>query len=281
MTVDLAGRTVCLTERSGAAPTVVLLGGCGVPSPLWQPVVDQLPGRALTRLDRPGLGSPWPGRLPTLAEEVATLAALVERIGSPVLLVGHSMAGPHAEAFVRRHPGLVRGLVLVDGSVEWDLRPPGVRDHLRRAFWLGAARVVRRLLRPAPLRVLGRLFGRVVVATQSRLRVWDPMPGVEVLGAPDAAASVVAEQGAYADQLRELDHVRERHPWPGTPTVVLTAAGDGGASWVRDQRRLADLLSAGQVVVEDARHLMMQDCPGRVVEAIRAVVPETSEEGTW
>lgn len=277
--VELGGRRVRLTERKGRGPMVVLLGGCGVPSPLWQPVVDLLPGCSVVRLDRPGmLGTPWPGRLPRLDEEVATLAALVARTGEPVVLVGHSMAGPHAEAFVRRYPELVRGLVLVDGSVEWELRPAGRRDQGLRAFWRVAARVVRQSLQPRPLRLVARLGGRVVVAAQSRLRVWSRMPGVVALGDPEAAASVVAENGAYADQLRDLERVRAERPWPGTPTVVLTAAGDGGPSWVRDQHRLADLLQARQVVVEDSRHLMMLDRPQRVADAVRAVAPGIDPE---
>ncbi len=277
--VGLGGRQVGLTEQQGRGPTVVLLGGCGVPSPLWQPVVDLLPGRSVVRLDRPGmLGSVWPGRLPRLDEEIATLAALVARVGDPVVVVGHSMAGPHAEAFARCHPELVRGLVLVDGSVEWDLRPAGQGDRALRALWLASARAVRAGLGPPPLRLVARLGGRVVVAAQSRLRVRSRMPGVATLGDPETAASVVAENGAYADQLRDLEAIRAEHPWPGTPAVVLTAAADGGPSWVRDQRRLADLLQARQVVVEDARHLMMLDCPQAVADAVRAVLPVTDPE---
>lgn len=276
-TSELGGRQVRLTEQPGLGPTVVLLGGCGVPSPLWQSVVNLLPDRAVVRLDRPGmLGTPWPGHLPRLDEEVATLAALAPRAGAgqPVVLVAHSMAGPHAEAFVRLHPGQVRGLVLVDASVEWQLRPAGLRERGVRAFWLTAARAVRTGLQPPVLRAPARLGGRLVVAAQSRLRVSDPMPAVAELGDPETAASVVAENGAYADQLRDLERVRAERPWPGVPTVVLTAAGDGGASWVGDQRRLADLLGARQVVVEDSRHLIMLDSPQRVVDAVRAVEEE-------
>jgi pimeloyl-ACP methyl ester carboxylesterase len=273
--VELGGRQVRLTDQQGAGPTVVLLGGCGVPSTLWEPVADLLPGRAVVRLDRPGmLGTRWPGRLPRLQEEVATLAALAARTGGPVVLVAHSMAGPHAEAFVRLHPAQVRGLVLVDGSVEWELRAAGLRDRGLRAFWLSSARAVRAGLQAPVLRVPARFGGRLVVATQSRLRVWDPMPAVAALGDPEAAASVVAENGAYADQLRDLERLRADRPWPGTPTVVLTASGDGGASWLEDQRRLADLLGAHQVVVEESRHLMMVDGPQWIADAVRAVEEE-------
>jgi pimeloyl-ACP methyl ester carboxylesterase len=54
--------------------------------------------------------------------------------------------------------------------------------------------------------------------------------------------------------------------------VVLTAAGDGGRSWVADQRRLAELLSARQVVRDDSRHLMMLDRPDVVADALRSLI---------
>ena len=56
------------------------------------------------------------------------------------------------------------------------------------------------------------------------------------------------------------------------PTVVLTAAGDGGARWVANQRRLAELLGARQVVIDDSRHLIMLDRPDAVADAIRSLL---------
>lgn len=270
--VRLGGRLVHLSERAGRRPPVLLLGGCGVPSPFWQPVVELLPDRHVVRLDRPGLlGSPWPGRLPTLAEEVATLTAVVDHVGGPVVLVAHSMAGPHAEALARNRPEQVLGLVLVDGSVEWHLRHPGARDVLRRALWQAVARLARRLTSSTPARAATRVVARLAVVSQSGLRLMDTPAALDAFAEPDAAASLLAEQGAYVDQLRDLDQLRRRLPWPPRPTVVLTAAGDGGLRWLVDQRRLADLLGARQVVVEEARHLMMLDSPAVIARAVRAV----------
>jgi pimeloyl-ACP methyl ester carboxylesterase len=268
----LAGRLVHVSGQPGRRPAVLLLGGCGVPSTLWQSVVELLPDREVVLLDRPGLGgTPWPGRLPTLAEEVDTLDALVHVVGGPVVLVAHSMAGLHAEALARTHPGQVSGLVLVDASVEWDLRRPTALDLHRQDLWLILARMVRHLTKMLPTRSLSRGAARLVVVSQSSLRLRDHIPGLDTLAGPDAVASIVAEQGAYAEQLRNLEQLRGQRIWPALPTVVLTAAGDGGPRWLDDQRRLADLLGGTQVLVEEAQHLMMLDSPSRIAAAVRAV----------
>jgi pimeloyl-ACP methyl ester carboxylesterase len=270
--VRLAGRLVRVSGQSGRRPAVLLLGGCGVPSTLWQPVVDLLPDREVVLLDRPGLaGTPWPGRLPTLSEEVDTLNALVQCVGGPVVLVAHSMAGPHAEGLARTHPEQVLGLVLVDASVEWRLRRPAALDLIRQRSWLILARSVRRLAGVLPARALSRGVARLVVVSQSGLRLGDDIPGLDTLTGPDAVASVLAEQGAYTEQLRDLQQLREQREWSALPTIVLTATGDGGQRWVDDQRRLADLLGGTQILVEEARHLMMLDSPASIAEAVRAV----------
>ncbi len=88
----------------------------------------------------------------------------------------------------------------------------------------------------------------------------------------DAMASVVAEQAAYRQQLWDLEQIRGSHPWPPLPTIVLTAAGAGGARWVEVQRGLAEQLGAEHVVLDDARHMIMLDEPEMVVSPpIKAV----------
>jgi pimeloyl-ACP methyl ester carboxylesterase len=134
-------------------------------------------------------------------------------------------------------------------------------------------------MRVAPLRPLGSLADRVVVATQSNRRLSDQLPPVvtAIFRDPDAVASVVAEQAAYAKQIWALAALRESITWPAPPAVVLTAAGDGGPSWVTDQARLARLLTARHVVLTDSRHLMMLDRPDAVADAVRAVMDEDGQ----
>jgi pimeloyl-ACP methyl ester carboxylesterase len=192
------------------------------------------------------------------------------------VIVAHSMAGLHAEALARRRPDLVAALVLADSSVEWrDRRPGSGRGGLR------AARLARGALAFPPLRALGSLGNRVMVARQSHRRLTEggsPLAAT-IFRSRDAVPSVIAEHTAYAQQAWDLARLRESNPWPGIPTVVLTAAGDGGSRWVADQRRLADLLQARQVVIGDSRHLIMLDRPDAVVDAIRSILGSEADHG--
>lgn len=265
--LSLAGRQVHVVAQTGPGPLVIMLSGCGVPSYTWDDVVELLPECSIVRLDRPGLvRTPWPGVLPELSAEVETLVALIERMGVTAVLVAHSMAGLHAEALSRLRPDLVAALVLVDSSVDWRDRRPGSGRG-----WLWVARLARVALWLPPVQMLASLGDRMMVARQSRRRLTDTSSPVAraIFRSRDAAPSVIAEQAAYVQQVWDLARLRESSPWPGIPTVVLTAAADGGPRWVADQRRLAELLGARQVVSDDSRHLIMLDRPDVVVDAIR------------
>lgn len=270
LVTDLGGRSVHLLVQAGNGPPVVLLGGCAVPSYAFREVLHRLPGRWAVALDRPGMvQTPWPGTLPSLAEEVATLADLLQRLGEPAVLVAHSMAGPHAEAVIREHPGTVRGLVLIDASVETDPRRPAPGGP-----WLAVSRAVRRATVLPPLAMLGSFVERLMVSGQStRHGLGEAKPDLvrEIYRRPDTLAAVVAEQAAYAGQLWDLQARLRSGPWPGTPSVVLTAGDGASARWVADQRRLAERVGGRQVLVEGSRHLMMVDRPDVVVDAVTAL----------
>lgn len=273
--VELGGRAVHRVDQRGPTPAVVLLGGCGVPYYQWDPVLALLGPRRAVRLDRPGLvGTPWPGTLPSLAEEVETLAELVAGLDRPIL-VAHSMAGLHAEALVRTRPGSVAGLVLVDGSVERDPRPPGSGEG-----WLRVARIVRRAMRRPWVRPLGPAADRLLSWWQSRrlhlVGVFGPRTPWDararrIFRSGDAVASVLAEQAAYAQQVWDLAELRRRHPFEPIPVRVLTAAHNGGSSWVAVQAWLAESLGAEQTVLPESRHLIMLDQPEAIAAAVAAV----------
>ena len=275
--LSLGGRQVHVVAQTVPGPLVIMLGGCGVPSYAFDDVAELLPDCSILRLDRPGLvRTSWPGVLPELSAEVETLVELIERMEAPAVVVAHSMAGLHAEALARRRPDLVAALLLADSSVDWRDRRPGSRRG-----WLRAAKLARTVLVLPPLRALGSLGNRVMVAAQSGHRLADagsPM-ATRIFRSRDAVPSVIAEHAAYPQQVWDLARLRESIPWPGIPTVVLTAAGDGLPRWVADQRRLAQLLQARQVVIDDSRHLIMLDRPDVVADAIRSLLgSETDHE---
>ena len=271
---SLGGRDVHLLVQPGSGPPVVLLGGCAVPSFAFRRVVARLTGRWTVALDRPGLvETPWPGHLPTLAEEAATLAALAEALGEPAVVVGHSMAGPHAEALVRLHPQTVRGLVLLDASIEVSAEPP---HRATEEAWLRASRLALSGARFGPFATGAAGAARLMVWAQSRrLHMANAQPprAREVFTRPDSLASIVAEQAAYARQLADLEDLFATTRWPDDlPSLVLTAGTRAG--WVRKQRVLADRILARQVVVDDSLHLMMVDRPDVVTDAILSLLRE-------
>jgi pimeloyl-ACP methyl ester carboxylesterase len=267
---ELGGRLVHWVRRGSGRPPVLLLGGCGVPSTAWEPLLPALDGHQVVQLDRPGLlGTPWPGVLPTLEAEVATLTALVERVGGPAVLVAHSMAGLHAEALVRLRPDLVRGLVLVDSSVEWRSARTRTGNKTVERCWLGVARLARTALRLSPVRLLGSAVDRLLVTAQSNRRLLDRRPSAaySIYRNGEAVASVIAEQAAYERQVSDLAKLRAASSFPGLAVVVVTAGSS--RPWIRKQARLAALLGGAQVLAADAHHLVMMDRPDVIADAVR------------
>lgn len=263
----MGGRAVRWWRRPGSGPTVMFLSGCGMAMEFWGQVVDLLPGRGVASYDRPGLGgTPWPGHLPTLDEEVGTLVDLLRGMGGPVVLVAHSMAAFHAEALTRAHPDLVAGVVLVDPSVEWPWSPPNV-SSARPSRALGS------MVSSLRLSALGPIVTRVMVWAQSNQRLTHEVAAKAPrrYNDPNALAMALAESTAYGRQSWDLMISRARFPWPDTPASVLSADKGEERRHRGGQLRLARSLHAEYSDVEHSRHFMMLDRPDAVADAVRRV----------
>jgi pimeloyl-ACP methyl ester carboxylesterase len=125
-------------ERHGeAGPVVVFENGMGERFASWQPVARRLaPCMRLVLYDRTGIGASGPRREhgPRLADQVAdTLKDLLGALGiaPPYILVGHSLGGLYMQAFARKHPADIGGVVLVDGVSP--LEPPGAFENPKMA----------------------------------------------------------------------------------------------------------------------------------------------------
>jgi pimeloyl-ACP methyl ester carboxylesterase len=163
--------------------------------------------------------------------------------------------------------------VLADGSVEAETPTPDPAGERR---WLAAATFARRAMRLRPVQPLGPLVERVLSAGQSRrMKLFDDVsPAARTAYRdPDTVAMVVAEQAAYDRQLADLERLRGERDLPEIPVRVVTAAADGGESWVRTQAELARRLHGEQTVLPDSRHLVMLDRPDALVAAVDAVGP--------
>lgn len=272
---SLGGRTVVVRSRPGLGSPVVLMAGCGLASDFWRDVVEHFDrDEWLVTYDRPGIGgTPWPGHLPRLDDERATLVELLEGLGRPAVLVGHSMASFIVEAVTRTRPDLVAGVVMVDGSVEWPVTPP---RHLTPRL----AALVGRATESSALGMVGSLVWHLGTWFQSTHDFRSLHGGrlSDVYADADTLAAATAEAMAYERQAWDLIMVRRGHPWPDElPAVVLTAAQDEAKvrrwtrQWVETQRRWATMLRARHQVITDSRHLMMVDRPRAIVDAVRWV----------
>jgi pimeloyl-ACP methyl ester carboxylesterase len=117
VTVDLS------YTDAGSGAAVVLLHAFPLSSRMWAPQLAAPPtGWRLIAPDLRGFGaSPAGDAAPSLDAMADDVAALFDRLGlDTVVLGGLSMGGYVAMAFLRRHPGRVRALLLADTKAAAD-----------------------------------------------------------------------------------------------------------------------------------------------------------------
>ncbi|MFD4632715.1 alpha/beta fold hydrolase [Streptomyces sp. NPDC058284] len=249
-------------EVVGSGPVCVLSAGLGLGWFDWDPVVPLLaPHRTVVRFDRPGLGLSGHARVaPTLRGEAERILALLDAVrlgGARVTVVGHSLAGFHAEAFARLYPERTEGLVLVDSSVEE--RP---RVRVPRGMRVAGTRACGTLLCAAGLpRAVGPALRGLAA----------PTPWAWVYGRSRVWRGTLMEYATYGDAARELAGLRRALPLPqGAPVTVLAAYAGGSRRWVDRQRGLAANLGGTCRVARPSGHLVMRDRPGDVAAAVLA-----------
>ncbi|MGV9315961.1 alpha/beta fold hydrolase [Streptomyces sp. NPDC003691] len=257
----------------GSGPVCVLSAGLGLAWFDWDPVVPLLaPHRTVVRFDRPGHGLSAPApTAPTAAGEAHRIAGVLDAAGlrdRPATVVGHSIAGFHAEAFARLHPGRTTGVVLVDSSVEERAAvpaAPALRTAAARAAGsaLGAVGVPAALGPPV----------RGLAVRLARSGGGDPAPAAlvrAVYGTTRVLRGALLENAHYRAVAAELLALRERRPLPPGAPVTVLAATSGGRRWTARQRALALLLGARFRETGAAGHLLMLDRPDAVAEAVLA-----------
>ncbi|VEI13977.1 alpha/beta fold hydrolase [Trueperella bialowiezensis] len=237
-------------------PPAVFVNGCALTSELWEPVIERLAGRQWLAFDRPGLTTPLGSNanvrgLRALNTHVKILEELAASFDRPVVLVVHSMGAIHAEALARTRPEVVAGIVLVDPSVE---------PNVRRALPAGLAAWVGQLKHRAKLSALG---GRIIrggstLATRlSREQLPQNAHPVSVRGS-------ALEWLHFRPHANAAVELRARHGLPKIPVRALLAPPrlDGLTEiWVGAASYDAQLY-------DDARHLLMLDYPDAVARAI-------------
>ncbi|MCW3064721.1 MAG: hydrolase, partial [Solirubrobacterales bacterium] len=220
---------VFFRDSGGEGPPVLLLHGWMFSADLnWFTMYEPLIGAGyrVLALDHRGHGrgirAPQPFRLTDCADDAA---GVLRELGvSPVLATGYSMGGPIACLLARRHPELVRGLVLCATSTHW-------RSRRMRRFWRAMALI--RLILGAFPNAAWRRGLRAAGFPDSPITTWTASELTR------GSARDLAEAG------RELSRYDGR-PWLGElphPAAVVVTTGDGAVP-PKLQRGLAETLGA-------------------------------------
>jgi pimeloyl-ACP methyl ester carboxylesterase len=128
----------CFGERFGPAAPVLALHGWGRSRHDWARVLAATGGLAL---DLPGFGAAPPPAVPMGAAGYAgAVEPVLDALGGPVVVAGHSFGGRVAVHLAARRPEAVAGLVLAGVPL---VRLPGARARVAPGY--RAVRLARRL----------------------------------------------------------------------------------------------------------------------------------------
>lgn len=208
----------------------------------------------------------------TLERIVDDLTALLDSLGetSPVVFVGHSWGGPVIRLFADRHPHRVAGLVFVDATIA-EIMPE------RNAKLLGWSFAV--------MSVVARMGGRHLIMKLTMTNGPSPQiskADLDIMTRDYACAQAMRAGRREAAQIIPALATLRRLQAAGTPNVPTICLQAGRVERGMKKARpvfnegAADLMAAvpnGRVViVEEAGHLLPQENPAAVREAILEIL---------
>jgi pimeloyl-ACP methyl ester carboxylesterase len=278
-------------DGSDDAPvTLVLAHGWTLAQAAWDDVADLLTPRVaagelrVIRYDQPGHGrSTWPAD-PTAEisiDQLGTdLGELLDELAptGPVVLGGHSMGGMTIMCLAAARPELfderVRGVVLVStaaGDLTSDPRSPGARMAKIKPgllnMALAGAVVLERLRRFLPPE-----HPRHQKMVRELLYGADATDEMVTTGARIMHASTVRSFIAFMPALGGHDK-REELAALTRVTVEIFVGDSDNLTPQRHSRQLAEALPDAQLhLVERTGHMLLQERPQRVVEAIERLL---------
>lgn len=246
----------CAYSVSGSGPALFMVHGIGSRRSGWDRITEGLEDRfTCIRYDLRGHGeSPVPDERMTLDHLVADLEALRARLQiEKAHVIGHSLGGMIGPAYARAHPDRVLSLGLLSTAAfrtdDDSAKVKGVVARMREA---GIA--------PALDVLTARWFTEDFAAANADAIARRKQ---QVLDTPADVFLNVFDIYAETEMAPWLHEVT-------APSLVLTGENDGGCN-PRLNRQIAEALpNAELVILDELKHAIMIEAPGRVVDALRA-----------
>jgi esterase len=248
-TVRNGGVTLAVT-RSGAGRKVIFFNGCGSTQVIWNQVIGCLKGAyEIVTFDFRGHGKASPAPDHSFEAFLGDADCVMDAVGSgKPIVVAWSLGADLAVAHAAAHPGVLGGLVLIDGAVP--LAEPLVEDEPK----------MRRLLNSFSMK-LSMLLMRMTPYRYS-------LSG-------DAIADIVVDVDAHR---RDMMGLYARLDCPVTMLLATRSAGSNATAharrnnqlWRESAERLAAACPAISIRWIEAGHRLPLTRPGELATAIDA-----------
>lgn len=242
------------TDQGQGLP-LVFVHGFPLSRGSWQPQVDDLSSSfRIIAPDLPGFGgrqaTPAVGTMDSFADDVASLLAELDT--EPVVLAGHSMGGYIALAFARRHPELLRGLVLVAtrSGRDTDEAAAGRRETAEKVRAGGIEAVVEAMV--------PKMLASVNRDSESLAAI----RGLMMSSSRDGVTGALLGMADRPDSTPGLSEI-------AVPTLVVTGADDEVMAPAESAALAAAIRGSRLEVIPDAGHMVAWEQPAAFSLALR------------
>jgi pimeloyl-ACP methyl ester carboxylesterase len=257
--VDIGGRRLAMRMEGDGVPTVVLEMGLGSAGSLYDAIARQI--AHFTRVvwyDRAGLGQSDSAPTPrTIQDLVLDLHCLLQKtnIPGPYVLAGHSMGGPVVRLYRERYPEEVAALVLIDSS-HADQRE--------------------RYLAVLPPEQLYEMSDLTHLRHILEVRWVNPDMNEEKIDNLATSALLRTCQGLDNLPVTVVSRGRPTRDPANYPSGLIEAMEQ---AWRQMQRELTELSSQSRhIIATRSRHMINEDEPEVIIEAIRQMVMQVREQ---
>ncbi len=236
----------------GRGPRVLLTHGAGVDSALLAPQARHLVARGfrVVTWDLRGHGASRPSPVPFSAEQaLRDMGALLDHLRiDDVILVGHSLGGNLSQAFARRSPQRVRGLVVIGAA--WNAGPLSRRERVL----LELAPAVLSLVPSSKLAgLLARASAVTAAARAETARALRQLTKRELLEVLRGTIELLEPDAAYRTPM---------------PLCLIRGAQDATGNIQKAMPAWAAREGIAEVVIDGAGHVATLDAPEAVNRAL-------------